>query len=136
MTPKGIRLCNPGNIRLTRVLWQGEATTQLDPEFITFNAPEWGLRAIAKILLSYRAHGLNTVRDIVGRWAPAVENDTAAYVKAVANAVGVGPDTPLDLRNPGLMAKLVKAIVHQENGQQPYASDLVDHAVSLAGVGQ
>lgn len=131
MTPRGLRNANPGNIRHSRTLWQGEAAVQADPDFVTFTAPEWGLRAIAKILLTYQRNGLDTVRKIVGRWAPPVENDTTAYVVSVAQAVGVNPDAPLDLTNPGLMGAMIKAIVRHENGQQPFSDAQVTRALGL-----
>lgn len=35
-TPRGIRNCNPGNIRLTRDKWQGLRSEQTDTEFFQF----------------------------------------------------------------------------------------------------
>lgn len=130
-TPRGLRNHNPGNIRHSRTLWRGEAEFQTDREFVTFTAPEWGLRAIAKILLTYQRAGFDTVRKIVTRWAPPSENDTTAYVVSVAQAVGVNPDARLDLTNPGLMASIIKAIVRHENGQQPFTDDQVTRALGL-----
>lgn len=130
--PRGCRLANPGNIRHSKIVWRGEADVQPDPDFVAFKAPEWGLRAMAKILLTYEVAGFNTIRKIITRWAPAIENDTSAYVADVAKRVGVNPDAPVDLTNPGLMAKTLAAIVRHENGVQPYAADLIDKAVSLA----
>lgn len=135
MTPRGIANCNPGNIRRTQTLWQGEAGQQPDPSFLVFAAPQWGLRAMAKILLSYQLHGLSTVRQMIERWAPATENDTEAYVQDVASAMGLLPDDRVNLASdPVRMAAMVKAIVRHENGQQPYPDDLIDHALALAGV--
>lgn len=135
MTARGVRLNNPGNIRITRQLWQGEAPTQIDPAFITFTGPQWGLRAIAKIMLTYQAHGLDTVRKIVSRWAPSGDhNDTLAYIKGVARDIGVNEDEVIDLHNPGLMAAMLRAIVHHENGEQPYSEAVIEQALKLAGV--
>jgi len=132
MTPRGVRLNNPGNIRLGRTLWQGEATAQSDPDFITFSDPVWGLRAIAVILRHYQRMGLVTVRQMVGRWAPPSENDTDAYVKAVARGTGSLPDEPLDLAVPGHLVNIIQAIVLHENGEQPYDLDIIERAVGLA----
>jgi hypothetical protein len=134
VTPRGIRNFNPGNIRHSRTLWQGEADVQADDSFVTFKAPEWGLRAIAKILLTYQKSGLNTVRKIISRWAPPNENDTEAYVAAVAAAVGVKPDAVLNVSASNVMAALVKAIVRHENGLQPYADAVVTEGLELAGI--
>lgn len=132
MTPRGIRNNNPGNIRLGKTMWKGEASTQPDPAYITFAEPVWGLRAIARILYTYQSHGLMTVRTMIGRWAPASENDTDAYVRAVARGMGVGPDDHVDLDVPGHMVNMVQAIVLHENGEQPYDLDLIERAVALA----
>ncbi len=93
----------------------------------------WGLRALAKVLLSYyRKRGLNTVESIIGRWAPSVENDTGAYAQAVARAMDVAVRDELNIEHPDVLALLVEAIVQHENGQQPYPADLIDQAVRLA----
>ncbi|WP_233423739.1 structural protein P5 [Paracidovorax citrulli] len=104
-----------------------------DPRFVVFEAPVWGLRALAKVLLSYsRKYGLRTPEAIVGRWAPPTENDTGAYARQVAKALAVGVGDVVDLENAGTLAVLVAAIVSHENGEQPYSSALIAQAVALA----
>jgi len=129
--PRGIRNSNPGNLRKSHDVWQGETAVQSDPDFVTFQAPEWGLRAMAKVLLNYQRAGLDTVRKIIGRWAPTNENDTDAYVASVAMYVGVNEDARLDLTHPDLLVKLMKAIVRHENGQQPYTDEQFTQALRL-----
>lgn len=132
--PRGVRNCNPGNIDRTAERWQGMAADQSsDPRFVVFEAPVWGLRALAKVLLSYsRKYGLRTPEAIVGRWAPPTENDTGAYARQVAKALGVGVGDAIDMENAGTLAVLVAAIVTHENGQQPYSPALIAQAVALA----
>lgn len=128
--PRGIKNRNPGNIRRSRDRWRGLAAVQSDPDFFVFETPHWGLRALAKILLTYRArYGLGSVRELIGRWAPPNENDTAAYVTAVARHLGIKPDAdvPLDL-----WPSLVTAIVRHENGRQPYSAGEIAAAVAAA----
>ncbi|AVS73920.1 structural protein P5 [Paracidovorax cattleyae] len=134
LPPRGIRNNNPGNIDRTSERWQGMAADQSsDPRFVVFTAPVWGLRALAKVLLSYyRKRGLNTVEAIIGRWAPSVENNTSAYAQAVARAMDVAVRDELNIEHPDVLALLVEAIVRHENGQQPYPADLIDQAVRLA----
>ncbi len=81
-TPRGVRNHNPGNIeRDARTRWQGQAARQSDPRFVVFTAPEWGIRAMARVLITYQdRHGCNTVAKIINRWAPPGENATSAYV--------------------------------------------------------
>ena len=144
--PRGIRNHNPGNIRRNpSVQWRGAAPAeaQTDQEFVVFSAPEWGLRAIVRVLLSYDRHGVRTPAAIANRWAPAegrrpdgttYTQDSAAYARHLAAAIGCGLHDLLDLRNATIMHALVAAIVRHENGQQPYARDLIDRALDLAGL--
>lgn len=68
-TSRGLRLCNPLNIRRTADLWQGLAKEQNDPEFFTFKSIAWGYRAAFIVLRTYiRKHGINTVAAVIGRW--------------------------------------------------------------------
>ena len=116
--PRGIRNNNPGNIKELRgdsTLWQGERATDDDAVMEEFNTMADGIRALGKVLLNYqKVHGLNTVRGIIGRWAPTSENNTGAYVAAVAGKLGVTPDQPIEVRL--YLQKLVKAICEHENG--------------------
>lgn len=129
--PRGIRNNNPGNIVRTADQWRGMAANQsADARFVVFDAPVWGLRALVRVLRKYAAGGLTTVRGIITRWAPAVENDTAAYVDVVASRLGVDPDAPLQLSDHN-MARLVEEIVRHENGQQPYPPSLFAEAINL-----
>ena len=132
--PRGIRNHNPGNIDRTAERWQGMAADQSsDKRFVVFDAPVWGLRALAKVLLSYqRKHGLRTPAAIIGRWAPPVENDTGAYARQVAKALGVGVNDQIDLQQARMLERILPAIVQHENGQQPYPAALIAEAVRLA----
>lgn len=131
--PRGIFNRNPGNLRKSATVWQGQADVQADPDFITFKAPLWGLRALAKVLLSYeRKYDIGTASAVVEQFAPKSENDTDAYVADIASRMGVQPDAEIDLTDPETLGKLVAAIVHHECGEQPYDSDLIATAVALA----
>lgn len=133
MTSRGIRLNNPGNLRHGQK-WAGLADEQLDPDFCTFRSAEYGLRAMCRVLLTYNARGLDTVRKIVSTWAPPSENNTAAYVADVAQRCAVDPDEPLDVDQSGVMRTLLQAIVRHENGVDPYPVKTYDDAMRLAGI--
>ena len=134
MLPRGIRNHNPGNIRHGDK-WQGLSEKQTDSSFCVFEAPEYGIRALAKILLNYeRKYGLNTVRKIINRYAPEVENDTASYVASVAGQLGVSADEVIDIRDTAVMLVLVKAIIRHENGCQPYDNEVLIKGIQMAGV--
>ncbi len=133
--PRGIRNNNPGNLRRTKDPWQGLAKEQTDPEFFTFENPVYGIRALARVLIAYQDdRGLRTIRQIIGRWAPATENDTAGYIESVAKSTGFAPDQTLDLHAYADLKPLVEAIIQHENGQQPYTGAQIDKALVLAGV--
>jgi len=131
LTPRGIRNNNPGNIRHSASQWQGMAAQQTDPAFVQFVAPEYGIRALSKLLNNYATRdGLNTVRQIISKYAPSNENDTDAYSQAVARALGVTPDTVISV--PQHITALVEAIIQHENGQQPYQLAQINTGVAMA----
>lgn len=131
--PRGIRNRNPGNIRRSRDRWKGLAPEQTDPAFFVFEAPLWGIRAMAVILRNYQLkYGLRTVGQIIRRWAPASENDTAAYVAAVSRALRVRPADRLDLGARATLRNLIAAVIRHENGMQPYDLETIDTAIDLA----
>jgi len=127
--PRGIRNNNPGNIERTGDAWRGMSADQgADERFVVFDAPVWGLRAMARILRKYIHGGSDTIREIVGRWAPVNENDAGAYIAHVAQLMGVSPDTPI---SDAMLVPLMQAITQHENGIQPYAVAMFDDAVTL-----
>jgi hypothetical protein len=131
LTPRGIRDNNPGNIRLSSTVWQGQSAQQTDVVFVQFDTPEYGIRALSHILDSYsNKHGLHTVASIINRYAPPVENQTGAYVQAVANAAGVAPDAVISVAN--YKPALIAGIIQHENGQQPYTAQQIQAGIYLA----
>jgi|SRR5580692_4234077 hypothetical protein len=129
--PRGIRQNNPGNIRLNpNIHWQGEVPTT-DPDFCAFDTDVDGIRALAKILYNYQTeHGLNTVQEMIDRWAPPVENDTGAYVNAVAEAMQVQPTDTIDVTDADTLDAMVTAIITHENGEQPYPDATIQQAIT------
>lgn len=129
-TPRGIRNNNPGNIR-HGAAWKGLATKQGDPAFCSFVAPEYGIRAMGRILMTYqRRHGLSTLREIINRWAPPKENDTRAYVAHVAEAVGVAPDEKVVVAD--VLPRLIPVIIQHENGLNPYSEAQLAAGIKMA----
>ena len=90
MEPRGIRNCNPGNIRITKDKWKGLREVQEDKEYFQFKAMEWGYRAMIRTLQNYRKrHGCETIADFIRRWAPPTENNTVTYIRFVCEKMGV-----------------------------------------------
>lgn len=130
---RGLRNRNPGNIRHGGSQWQGASAVQTDADFVQFSDSKWGVRALARVLLNYQSrHNLRTVREIIGRWAPPVENDTGSYVQAVARRLAVSPDAVIDLGDHNLLTALAAAIIRHENGVQPFAVADLSEWVALA----
>lgn len=99
---------------------------RVEKRFVRFDTPENGIRALGKLLLTYqRKHGLKTVKTIISRWAPSIENDTDAYVRAVEAKTGTQPGADVDLTDPSVMAGFVKAIIHHENAGYIYPDSVV-----------
>ncbi len=145
MTTRGVRNNNPGNIDYNpRNDWQGQLGLEVGvakPRFARFDSPENGIRALGKLLLAYRGKngmpnvggpGIDTVRETISRWAPGSENDTEAYIGAVAKALGVQPNQPIDVRQPATLRGLVLAIIGHENGGVPYQGAVIDEGVRRA----
>ena len=126
MESRGVRNNNPLNIRRNPAnQWQGLRPVQADKLFCQFKAMKWGLRAAIKLLDNYIRRGAQTPRQIISRWAPPSENDTASYVRKACQRAGLDPDSPVlfwaDLR------KLIKAMAWIESRFQP-TDELLDEA--------
>lgn len=120
---RGLRDNNPGNIRRTQIEWQGELTREqveasggkYDAEFEQFGTVGQGVRALGRLLKTYATkYDLHTVRGIVSRYAPPTENDTADYIDEICGALGVFPDSWIDVSN--RLDDLGAAICRRETG--------------------
>ncbi len=141
---RGFRNNNPGNIDYhPRNPWQGQLPPDpaIEKRFARFDTAENGIRALAKLVLAYRGKdgmagiggsGIDTVREVINRWAPGVENDTEAYIKAVAAGVGAQPNQPIDLRNYRTLIAITTGIIKHENGGVPYAPEVIADGVQRA----
>lgn len=127
MTPRGIRNCNPGNIRVTKDKWQGLRSVQTDKEFFQFTEMKWGYRALIRTLQNYRRiHGCYTITDFITRWAPSSENNTLAYIKSVCFQLGVPSVYVPDVDDRDTMCALAAAISKHENGVDANMTEVQD----------
>jgi len=137
--PRGIRNDNPGNIERTNDTWMGMSYDQSgDSRFVVFSAPVYGLRALMIVLRNYqKLYDLNTIEQIVTRWAPPHENPTDKYIWHVSTKMGVASTAPIDLDDRETLVRLTKAMVRHENGTPPddrkdwYDEDLYGRAADL-----
>lgn len=82
--PRGLRNNNPLNIRRSCNVWVGKKKRVTDPEFEQFESIRYGFRAAFRIIYTYyHGYDLKTVRELISRWAPENENDTAQYISTV-----------------------------------------------------
>ncbi len=116
--PLGIRNNNPLNIRRVKgQKWKGEVpfpppsegTGEAVPSegtgevealpqrgsgegaFVRFSSLPWGIRAAFCILKTYqKKYTAVCIEDIIARWAPQKENNTAAYINGVCRLTGFG----------------------------------------------
>lgn len=135
--PRGLRNNNPGNLDRTGTVWRGEdrsaAALASEKRFCVFETPQAGFRALAKTLLTYQnKHGLRTVRDMINRWAPPVENNTEAYIAQVAREVGVGSREIVSLSRQVPLQRMVTAIARHENGGLFWSEAVIEAGVRQA----
>ncbi len=137
--PRGIRNNNPGNLNY---VGQSGATLEdhATPRFARFNSAFEGFAALGKQIKAYyngtsKAAGyqkLQSVEDIISRFAPASENNTQAYINKLSKMLGVGRGDSLNIQDPQVMATLMNGITQIENGKNPYAPDMVLKAAQSA----
>ena len=120
--PRGIRNNNPLNIRRSKDKWKGMRAVQSDAQFCQFESLEWGWRAAFYLLTRtyYHKYRLFTIRSIVQKWAPAIENNTKAYIANVSRLTGIGPDEPIGIpsERPARWMMVGVAMAIQENGTE------------------
>ncbi|MCT8249521.1 structural protein [Proteus faecis] len=125
---RGERNNNPGNIRHGSK-WQGLSAQQTDKDFCQFVSPEYGIRAIYKLLQTYqKKYELNTVESIIVRYAPPNENNTTGYINRAAKDIGVSINEPINVSSKPVAIALATAIVGVELGYQPYSQKVFEDA--------
>lgn len=123
--PRGLRNCNPGNIRRSSVRYDGEVTPSQDAAFKQFVTMAYGYRAIFALLYTYQhRYRLDTIAQMLGRYAPTNENDTSAYIAAVAEGSGVSPNGRITTTNGDVMVPIVAAMSFVENGEEANIADV------------
>lgn len=116
--PRGYRNKNPLNIRINPANnWKGKVANNTDGVFEQFVAMEYGYRAALKLIRNYiTKDGLSTVSEIIAKWAPQNENNTAGYIQRV---IGINQWTAAKMIDPydkDDMCDLAYAMAIVENG--------------------
>lgn len=129
--PRGIRNNNPLNIRIGNV-WLGEVKENTDGEFEQFTSMIYGLRAAIVLLRRYICHyHLNSIAQIVSRWAPSSENNTRLYINFVSERLGIANDVQIDIFDKGTICRLVEAMAYYECGSS-IPIDAIEKAYDLS----
>lgn len=145
--PLGIRNNNPGNIEWGSpwegLVPRGEATLPDGKRFCQFKDAPSGIRAIVRTLITYAdkrvaadGSAIDTVWEVIARWAPPSENNTPAYVSQVARVVGVGAHDPINIKDYAVMRALVVGIIAHENAGYAYPDAVIDEGMRRAGMVQ
>ena len=114
---RGISNCNPGNIRHSSVFYQGEVQPSKDRAFKQFRSMEWGYRAMFVLLHTYALkHNCHTLRSMINRYAPPIENHTENYIRRVCDATHLLPDEQISTTDGPTMTAVVAAMSEVENG--------------------
>jgi len=117
MMSRGLSNRNPGNIRRSKTKYLGEVTPSRDAVFKQFEMMAWGYRAMFVLLDSYSRKGYRTIRQMISRYAPPVENHIENYIRCVAEWSGIGADELLDMQASKTMIPVVTAMSRVENGR-------------------
>lgn len=127
MLPRGLRNNNPLNIR-KGCKWEGEINLPNEKDFVTFGSIFYGLRAGFILLRRYiQVYHLDTIREIVSRWAPSNENNTSNYIKVVSERMGVSQLQKISFEDKKTMIALVDAMILVECGCT-VANDTIEYA--------
>ena len=117
--PRGLRNCNPGNIRKNSIVYAGEIVPSQDDEFKQFVTMAYGYRAMFALLYTYQhRYGLDTIAKMIARYAPENENHTKAYIDVVAERSGVPANGHITATNGDVMIPIVAAMARVENGEE------------------
>lgn len=146
----GVRLNNPGNLEWGSP-WEGLVPRQLSryfnsgtsqqQRFCEFEDAAYGIRAIARTLITYYdkrkaldGSKIDTIREVVERWAPAHENNVGAYANHVSQLMNSNADEIINIKDYDVMRGLVKGIIAHENSGFEYPDQVLDEGLRRAGV--
>lgn len=124
---------NPGNLEFRGQA--GATPEEGSGRFAKFGTAAEGVSALARQLQRYSSRGLDTLDEIITKYAPAGENDTQAYIDTLSKRLGVSPKEKLDLSNPGTLSELIKGISRHESGSDFLTNQDVLSGINMAGIG-
>jgi hypothetical protein len=134
--PRGIRNCNPGNLVISKIPWNGKVPKKdnTDGHFEQFISMEYGIRAMIMDLRGdIMKDGLDTIEKLIRVYAPKFENNTEAYIKVVVKRTGIKRNEKL-ITDKSTIFKLVEAISFHENGGSYITNEQIEKAWEMLSV--
>lgn len=117
---------NPGNIEYGSFA-RSQGAVGSDGRFAVFPSYEAGRAAKESLLFDSKGYKNKTIAEAIARYAPAFENDSAAYARTIARAAGVPVTTLLSELSPDQRQVLLSAMESVE-GFKPGKSERIDNA--------
>lgn len=122
---------NPGNLN-----YAGQAGASLEAgsnaRFAKFNSEEEGIAALVRQLRLYQQRGIDTIGEIVKKYAPPSENDTQAYIASMARWTGLGADEKLNFNDTDTVRRMVQGISRKEGRYTPLTEGQIMSGINLA----
>lgn len=106
---------NPLNIRYTSSnQWNGLCGSSNG--FCEFQSLGYGLRAAIIIINSYKSlYNIDTIEDIIYKWAPPSENNSSGYVSFVCDQMNCCKSQKINVFKPITLFELFKAMCKMES---------------------
>jgi uncharacterized protein (TIGR02594 family) len=127
----GMRNNNPGNIKY---IGQPGATPSVnldqgDPQAV-FASPEAGMSAMYQLMMKKYQRGLVTPNQMIADtsgWTPGNKQAAAN----IARSLGINADDPVNLTDPAMAHKFMRALMLQEHGDasSTYGDEMIDKAI-------
>ena len=126
----GVGSNNPFNIKDFNQNWKGQ--TGATDGFVDFSSTDYGIRAADRLLGNY---DVNTIRDIISKYAPDSENNTEGYINFVSDFLNIPEDAPIDLNDPDARRSVLSAIAKMETGSDISPLEISDAVSRLTPSG-
>lgn len=104
---------NPGNIEFGPFA-RSMGAIGTDGRFAVFPTYEMGRKAKQTLLWGSKGYRGKTIAGAIARYAPAFENPTEAYTRAITRALGVPADTPMSALTPAQREVMMDAMERVE----------------------
>jgi hypothetical protein len=136
--PAGMRNNNPGNIKfvgqkIPGIVGPSENTDQGDPQAV-FDTPESGMAAMFSLAKRKYDGGKKSTNQLIAGnmgWTP---GNTQAAAN-VARTMGLGPDDDINLNDPAMASRFMRALILQEHGKSGnlYPESMINRALGYGG---